>query len=237
MTTIKFRTGSTVALDAHMASDMAVIRAARVSTQGEEAHLMDGSEVDPERFIRFLMRDRHGSPFEHTAFRFFVETPMFVAREWFWHRIGSFNEESARYRVLKPHFYVPPRSRPLRQLGKPGAYRFEWGTDDQYTVMRREIEMNSKMAYGRYQTMLGAGIAREVARDVLPTNVMTSFYWTVNARALLNFISLRSTASPSTVPTFPLWEIDEAAQQVEREFGQLMPITHQAFKSAGRVAP
>ena len=83
---------------------------------------MDESD---EGLIRFLMRDRHGSPFEHNAFRFHVRCPIFVAREWFRHRIGSFNEFSLRYAKATDDFYVPEAADVRTQVGKPGAYRFE----------------------------------------------------------------------------------------------------------------
>ncbi|MEU4155729.1 FAD-dependent thymidylate synthase [Actinoplanes sp. NPDC026670] len=237
---IEFRTHSSVILDGFMASDDDVIRAAKVSTKADYVALAAEKDVpvtDKERFIGFLSRDRHGSPFEHNAFRFYVETPLFVAREWFRHRISSFNEESGRYKVLAPRFYVPPRERPLKQIGKPGAYQFEQGTDEHYQVVRDEIRQNSIETYARYQGLLAAGTAREVARDVLPVNVFTSFFWTVNARSAMNFLSLRSTFTEAKVPTFPLWEIDRAAQLVEDQFAQIMPITHAKFVEHGRVAP
>jgi thymidylate synthase (FAD) len=237
---IEFRTHSTVLLDGFMASDDHVIRAAKVSTQGDlvrQASEQGVGPLDKERFIGFLSRDRHGSPFEHNAFRFYVETPLFVAREWFRHRISSFNEESGRYKTLAPRFYLPPRERPLKQVGKPGDYTFEQGTDEHYEVVRDSIRRTSEFCYGEYTGLLTAGTAREVARDVLPVNVFTSFFWTINARSAMNFLSLRSTLTPAKVPTFPLWEIDRAAQQVEAQFAKAMPITYGAFIKNGRVAP
>ena len=151
--------------------------------------------------------------------------------------MSSFNEESGRYKVLAPTFYAPGVDRPLVQVGKPGAYTFTRGSRVQQFLTVNAIRHQSESAYATYQGMLSAGIAREVARLVLPVNVFTSFYWTVNARSLMNFLSLRSTFTEPTVPTFPMHEIDRAAQRVERLFAALMPITYRTFVANGRVAP
>src|SRR3954467_3763972 len=110
-----------VRLDDAMASDLSVANAARVSFARRKEEL---DEAD-EGLIRFLMRDRHGTPFEHNAFRFHVRCPIFVAREWFRHRIGSFNEFSMRYAKATDEFYVPEPEDVRSQVGKPGAYSFE----------------------------------------------------------------------------------------------------------------
>ena len=110
-----------VRLDEAMASDLSVVNAARVSF-GRRKEVMDESD---EGLIRFLMRDRHGTPFEHNAFRFHIRCPIFVAREWFRHRVGSFNEFSMRYARATDDFYVPAAEDVRSQVGKPGAYSFE----------------------------------------------------------------------------------------------------------------
>src|SRR5512143_303719 len=110
-----------VRLDEAMASDLSVVNAARVSF----ARRKDAMDESDEGLIRFLLRDRHGTPFEHNAFRFHVRCPIFVAREWFRHRIGSFNEFSMRYAKATDEFYVPAVEDLRSQVGKPGAYTFE----------------------------------------------------------------------------------------------------------------
>ena len=92
-----------VRLDGSMASDLSVVNAARVSFARRKEVMEDGDAG----LIRFLMRERHGTPFEHNAFRFHIRAPIFVAREWFRHRIGSFNEFSMRYAKATDEFYVP----------------------------------------------------------------------------------------------------------------------------------
>jgi thymidylate synthase (FAD) len=220
------------------AQDADVLFAARVSTKGEHSlEDVDGDAQRSEGLINYLMRDRHGSPFEHNSMTFFVSAPIFVFREFMRHRIASYNEESGRYRELRPVFYVPSPQRKLIQQGKPGAYDFVDGTQEQYDVAVREITASCERAYAAYQQMLDAGIAREVARTVLPVGTYSSMYVTMNARALMNFLSLRTKRPDSAFPSFPQREIEMVADKMEEYWAQLMPLTHGAFERNGRVAP
>src|SRR5437763_15213406 len=133
-----------VRLDGAMADDLSVVNGARVSFARRKEE-MDSSD---EGLIRLLMRDRHGSPFEHNAFRFHVRCPIFVAREWFRHRIGSLNEFSMRYAKATDDFYVPEPEDVRTQLGKPGAYRFEPVSDELAEETRQELDALYKEAYG-----------------------------------------------------------------------------------------
>jgi thymidylate synthase (FAD) len=153
------------------------------------------------------------------------------------HRIASYNEESGRYRELLPVFYVPDSSRPIIQSGKPGAYEFHQGTAEQYQLINEKVRESCVNAYENYQLMLEAGVAREVARMVLPVTIYSSAYVTVNARSLMNFLSLRRKVEGSHFPSFPQREIEMVAEQYEIHFQSLMPLTHAAFISHGRVAP
>ena len=132
MPEIEFRSDVTVELVRSSASDSDVLFAARVSTQGEQTleAAQDGQEATSRDrgLINYLMRDRHGSPFEHNSMTFYVQAPIFVFREFMRHRMASYNEESGRYRELRPVFYVPSEERNLVQVGKPGAYDFLPGT-------------------------------------------------------------------------------------------------------------
>ena len=235
MSDIKFRSDMTVELVNSMAKDSAVAMAARVSTvSGTHEDVVDLTK--DAGLINYLMRDRHGSPFEHNAFTFYVEAPLFVFREFQRHRIASYNEESGRYTELKPVFYVPNNERKLVQVGKPGAYTFEDGDYAQRMMVPAGIMRISDDAYLSYKRMLNSGIAREVARMVLPLNIYSSMYVTMNARSLMNFLSLRS-LEQGTYPSFPQWEIADVATQMELIFSEKMPLTHQAFIKNGRVAP
>ena len=226
----------TVELVKHSADDNDVAFAARVSTQGERSK-EQGDFDKLFGLINFLMRERHGSPFEHSVFTFYVKAPIFVWREHMRHRIASYNEESGRYRVLDPEFYIPSKDRKLIQVGKPGAYVFEPGTEDQYILVGRQITRACEEAYERYEIMLQEGIAREVARAVLPVNIYSSAYVTMNARALMNFLSLRRNVEGSKFPSYPQREIEVVAEKYEDIFASLMPLTHRAFNENGRVSP
>jgi thymidylate synthase (FAD) len=215
-----------VRLDGALADDLSVVNGARVSFARRKEE-MDASD---EGLIRFLMRDRHGSPFEHNAFRFHVRCPIFVAREWFRHRIGSFNEFSLRYAKATDDFYVPEAADVRTQVGKPGAYRFEQVDDELAETTRDELRAVYEQAYDTYTRLVDQGVARELARSVLPVGAYTQFYWTVNARALMNFVSLRNSE-------FAQLEIRRYAEAVEAFFAELMPVTHEAFLENGRMAP
>jgi thymidylate synthase (FAD) len=215
-----------VRLDDAMASDLSVVNSARVSF-GRRKTEMDESD---EGLIRFLMRDRHGTPFEHNAFRFHIRTPIFVAREWFRHRVGSFNEFSMRYAKATDDFYVPEADDVRTQVGKPGAYSFEPVSPELAEQTREELQAVYDHAFATYERLVDAGVARELARAVMPVGAYTEFYWTVNARALMNFVALRAHETAQR-------EIRRYAEAVETFFAEKMPVTHAAFVANDRVAP
>lgn len=234
-----FRDDVTVELVRNSAADQDVLFAARVSTAGEGS--LEELNKDAERskgLINFLMRDRHGSPFEHNSMTFFVSAPIFVFREFHRHRVGfSYNEESGRYRELEPVFYVPAPTRKLVQQGRPGKYEFVAGTEQQFAQATSAMQDAYRHSYGAYQQMLSAGIAREVARAVLPVGLFSSMFVTCNARSLMNLLSLRTKDPRAKVPSFPQREIEMVAEKMEILWAQLMPLTHAAFNDNGRVAP
>ncbi|MFG3158230.1 FAD-dependent thymidylate synthase [Streptomyces sp. NPDC048219] len=236
---IDLRGDITVELVKSSATDSDVLFAARVSTVGEQS--LDELKKDPERskgLINYLMRDRHGSPFEHNSMTFFISAPIFVFREFMRHRVGwSYNEESGRYRELQPVFYVPGAERKLVQQGRPGKYVFVEGTAEQHELVSRSMEDSYREAYRMYQEMLAAGIAREVARAVLPVGLYSSMYATCNARSLMHFLGLRTQHELAKVPSFPQREIEMVGEKMEEEWARLMPLTYAAFNANGRVAP
>lgn len=215
-----------VRLDAAMADDLSVVNAARVSFARRRE---DVDEADAG-LIRFLLRDRHGTPFEHNAFRFHIRCPIFVAREWFRHRIGSFNEFSMRYAKATDDFYVPEPDDVRSQVGKPGAYSFEPVDPELAERTRAELQAVYDTAYATYTRLVEQGVARELARSVLPVGAYTEFYWTVNARALMNFVSLRAAETAQR-------EIRRYAEACESFLAEQMPITHAAFVANDRTAP
>src|SRR5437867_2731755 len=214
-----------VALDGALATDLAVVNGARVSFNQEAQEMTERDDG----LIRFLMREGHGSPFEHGYFRFLVKAPIFVVREHHRHRAGhSYNEWSGRYSKMEPEFYVPDFVR--TQVGKPGAYTFEPVDDETRETTRAEIEENARRAYESYERMLEQGVAKEVARAVLPLSTYTKYYWSCNPRSLMHFCGLRNHEAAQ-------YEIREYAAAAESFLEKQMPITHAAFVANDRVAP
>lgn len=213
-----------VRLDSCMADDLSVVNSARVSFAVRHQELAKGDD----KLIAFLMRERHGTPFEHNALRFHVKAPIVVFREWQRHRIASYNELSGRYKEFEnPDFYVPTNWR--SQVGKPGSYSFEpWqgNTKMAASLMKRHFDDS----YDLYRWYVENGLAKEQARGVLPLYLYSEMYWTTNARALMNFLSLRN--APQA-----MWEIKEFARVIEELWAEQMPITAQAFRDNNRVAP
>src|SRR5690606_8545085 len=166
MTAPQFRSDFTVEVMDHMGDDLSPLRAARVSTKGADSRTTE--ENDGLR--RYLMREGHHVPFEHQVTTFYLEVPVFVSRQLVKHRISSISEESGRYRELDGVFYVPDGSRPVKQIGKTGAYEFVYD-DMALTVARSGLKGAAAGAWDLYATMLGAGVAKEVARMVLPVNI------------------------------------------------------------------
>lgn len=234
MTEIELSSEMTVKLVRAMASDDMVVQAAQVSAKGE-----NNPETVPLRLIQALMKGRHGSPFEHNAFTFFVEAPLFVFREWQRHRIGSFNEMSGRYTELPGKFYVPAEDRNVDNSGTKMKPEFVDGGILQKNTVSSELKDLSREAWASYKLMLNSDIANEVARMVLPLNIYSQMYWTVNARSLMNFLSLRGTQDdrPEEIRSYPQREIQMAAQQIEVIFSREMPYTYDSFVENGRVAP
>lgn len=216
------------------ASDAMVAQAARVSTTGENELTSDNIEG----LINYLLKHKHGSPFEHNIMQFYVKGPIFAFREFHRHRIGfSYNEMSARYMEMPDEFYLPPHDRPLVQTGTSAHPELSPGTPEQYDKMSDILMESYRASWDAYQKLLRRGIARELARAVLPVGIMSQMYVTCNARSLMNFLSLRVDSPDATFPSKPQWEIQQMALQMEIIFHTLMPATYKAYVKNGRVAP
>lgn len=219
------------------ARDIYVIEAMRVSTKGAKVEEYNDVEAIKGR-INWLMKNRHGSPFESNSMTFRVTAPIFVWREWHRHRIGlSYNEESGRYKVLDPVFYVPSPERKLVQEGKPGSYIMVPGSQDQHSRHLKRLVESYKLSYSLYLESLEDNVAKESARVLLPVAIYSTCYVTLNARSAMAFLSLRTTHENAAYPSTPQREIEMCAEKVEAAWAHLMPITAAAFTSYGRVAP
>ena len=234
-----------VTLERSCAYDLDVINAARVSLD-RRSEWLETSIEDPEAvwadhewvklreddkaLLGWLMRKRHGSPFEHGYFKFHVEAPIFVFREWHRHRVGhSYNEMSGRYTELEDQFYQPKAWR--TQTGKPGAYTYEEITNKSTTyVCDAVLDDIYERCWSAYQALLRKGVAKEQARCVLPVGIYSQMIWSCNPRSLMHFLSLRNAPDAQQ-------EIRELAEQVEFAFQKFMPVTAAAFVQNGRRAP
>jgi thymidylate synthase (FAD) len=240
---MEFKSTVDVQLVQSMGGDYMVVAAAKVSTNGQEAlqFAEPGSEEDNKGLINYLVKQRHGSPFEHSAMTFYVHAPILVWREWHRHRIGfSYNEESGRYKTLEPVFYIPDRERPMMKVDgwKPGRPKFlRCESDDVYSELCMNLETSYFLSYKMYQRNLELGIDPGLARDCLPVGIYSACWVTCNPRSLMSFLSLRVHDPESTFVSYPLWEIDMAARTAEEMFKKGWPITHAAFVANGRVAP
>jgi thymidylate synthase (FAD) len=213
-------------------SDLTIVEAAVVST-GVTAAGWSTDRVTG--LINRLMKDRHGGPFEHVIFRFHIKTPLFTARQLQRHRIASWNEASGRYKVMPAVAYIPPATRPMRQEGAAMDYNFI--VDESLGLATRVVmEESTKAAWRNYHRLLDAGVAKEVARMVLPVNQMTEMVVTINLRSLLNFLSLRGEGK-SVFPSHPQFEIVQIARRMEMAVAEKVPISYEAFMKVGRVAP
>lgn len=176
-------------------------------------------ETADRKLIEYLLEHGHLSPFEHSVFQFHVKCPIFVARQWMRHRIASYNEISARYTEVHDEFYYPEAFRAQDRSNRQGS--LESAALDQ-EKMRAIYDRAVKASYAAYKELLDAGAAREMARMVLPVAQYTQFYWSVNARSLLNFISLRADAHAQ-------WEIRRYAEAIQEMFRARMPWTWEAY--------
>lgn len=203
-----------------MGDDMAVVKAARVSYGNETK----GEKAD-QKLIHYLMKHNHGTPFEHIVFTFHIKCPIFVARQWFRHRIGSFNEISGRYTELETGFFVPTLLRQNKTSNHQASIDGDF-TEDEVASMMTEYNYALDIVESTYHSLLEKGVAREQARAILPLGTYTEFYWTVNARSLFNFVKLRTDESAQE-------EMRDYAQVVKQVCYEIAPWTFEAFEQVG----
>lgn len=194
-----------------MGGDNAIVQAARVS------YGKGTSKVSQDRgLIRYLMRHRHTTPFEMVEFKYHCKMPIFVARQWVRHRTANINEYSLRYSEARDEFYYPdPENIQFQNtLNKQG--RLGEVPDDLKKKVTKYFKEISDRSFEIYSELNSAGVARELARAVLPVNLYTEWYWKNDLHNLLHFIGLRS---------------DNHAQYEIRVFSDAMA------KSVKKVAP
>lgn len=225
-----------------MGGDHMIVAAARVSTSGSEAvqYADEARRDEGAGLINYLLKHRHGTPFEHAAMTFFCHAPLFVWREWHRHRMMSFNEESGRYKQLDPVFWIPRRERPMIVPPKHKPARpvyLPLADDPTYEAMIERSRAVYQACYDAYLAEIDAGIALEVARRHLPLALFSSCWVTCNPRSLMHFLSLRTHDETAAFISYPQAEIEEAARLLEAVFAAGWPLAYAAFVKNGRVAP
>lgn len=186
MTEITFRSDVTVELIDSMGTEERIVQAARASTKGAEA-----KEAVSNGLVRTLVEEGHTVPLEHCVFTFKIEAPLFVINQMVKHRISSISAHSARYSEMRPQFYVPADDRPCAQTGKPMEYNY-FHTPETTEAAQIELGGVADYAWQSYEYLLQEGVAKEVARSVLPVSMYTTIFMTVNLNSLLNIIKLRT---------------------------------------------
>ncbi len=177
----------------YMGSDAAIVQAARVSYGQGTKHVSNDRGL-----IFYLMRHRHTSPFEMCEIKLHVKLPIFVARQWIRHRTANVNEYSARYSVLSDEFYVPEGDHISAQAATNRQGRGATLGPERQNEIATSIQDNGTRSYRLYQDLLGdensddPGLAREIARSVLPINIYTEWYWKTDLHNLLHFLALRA---------------------------------------------
>jgi thymidylate synthase (FAD) len=206
----------------YMGSDKRIVDAARVSYQSGTTQVSTD-----EQLIRYLLRHKHTTPFEKVRFEFHVKLPIFVARQWIRHRTGSFNEMSARYSVLENEFHLPDTIRKQSTTNKQGS---EGGfAKDRNDMFCAQVEGFSEDSYALYEELVSQDIAREQSRMVLPVNIYTQWYWTVDLWNLMHFMRLRSDSHAQK-------EIRDYSVEIEKIVQTVCPAAYSAWCSYYRDA-
>ena len=213
-----------VALEDYMGDDLTVVNAAQASLDRESQQYGPREKA----ILLKLMSEEHGVPFEHVVMRFKLRLPIFLARQFVKHRVGSWSEHSARYSEIEPLFYVPQIGDVRRQVGSAMSYTYEvMESPADAQLFNLLLEGANQQTYRAYEYALGIGVAKEQARMVLPVNIYTTVVWTLNARSLFNFLRLRADSHAQA-------EAQVYAVEMERLATLVMPDTMQAFVAAGR---
>ena len=199
----------------HMGGDGRIIEAARVSYKSPSK----GDEAD-RKLLEYLFKNKHTSPFEMVKVTLNIKMPIFVMRQYIRHRMQNVNEVSARYTQLPNEFYIPEKWRAQDTKNKQGSIEDD-GID--HLSWSQELTMHCKESYELYETMLKGGVAREMARMVLPVNIYTEIYACWDLKNLLHFIALREDAHAQA-------EIQEYGRAIKTICSDLFPWTIAAYE-------
>ena len=202
----------------YMGNDAAIVQAARVSYGAGTKKVSEDKAL-----IRYLLRNRHTSPFEMCEVKLHVKAPIFVARQWLRHRVSSTNELSARYSVLPEEMYLPDDTQISFQSADNKQGRSAADIAPALKARVRDLLLRGQReAYAGYQELLDAEIARELARITLPVSVYTEWYWKINLHNLFHFLELR-------VDPHAQFEIRLYGEAICLIVQRLAPVAYEAF--------
>lgn len=197
--------------------DYAVVQAARVSY----GNAIKTIEAD-KKLIDYLYKHSHTSPFEMVKFKFHVRAPIFVARQWFRHRMSNYNEISGRYTSLEENLYIPTKISSQSTINKQLSADDDLSNDTLIKKTFDEYMDNAQRQYELYQKLIKLKVARETARIALPLNMYTEFYWCIDLHNLLNFIRLRSASNAQL-------EIRNYSEAIEDIIQEYCPLTMESY--------
>lgn len=240
MTTAQFTSEIKVELTGQFGDDLRICRQAWVSNLAEQAMNHDASEERQSNLIRDLMTQKHGSPFEAGYFEFFISAPRGVRDEHVRHRIGSYSSASSRYREIPPLFYIPAQDRPLK---KTDGFKKMRPVYEAYDLVHYELYRDAMQSM--YQSIVdhidalkeGGFTATEAIRFGNPDGQLIPYIARFNPRSMMHFLALRTHDEHANHPSYPMYEIEVVARQIETHFASHLPLTHHWFNEAGREAP
>ena len=203
----------------HMGSDLTVVNSARVSF-GNEKQELDKKDV---KLIHYLIKHRHTSTLEHCTVTFRFKVPLFIARQHMRHRTWSYNEISRRYTEFNIEFYEPTLFRTQHHSNRQASNETLINPEVMKGKASDVLRLHHKMSLTLYNQFLEMGICREQARGLLPQNMYTEYYGTVNLNNLIKFIELRTHSGAQ-------WEIHRVAMACLNIAEELWPESVKAYK-------
>ena len=214
----------------HMGSDLTVVNSARVSF-GKNKAILDERD---EKLIRYLIRHRHTSTLEHCSVAFRFTVPLFIRSQHHRHRTWSYNEISRRYTDIDLRFYEPPEFRTQHKSNRQASnadelinplleFETDFSSSPRKVSAAQGVREHHQRSLSLFDTLIAAGVCREQARGVLPQNLYTQYYGTVNLNNLLKFIDLRTHDGAQ-------WEIQKVAQACLEIATDLWPVTVNAYR-------
>lgn len=198
----------------HLGTDLRIVEAARISYKSPSK-----GETQDKKLLQYLYKNRHTSPFEQCSITYNIKMPIFVMRQFVRHRTFRLNEWSARYSELSDEFYIPEKWRAADVKNKQASQV----SDLDHKALTKQVQQFNETAYKTYRSLLDQGVARELARNVLPVSIFTEVYVNCDLHNLIHFLQLRDDAHAQ-------WEIQEIARAMKSIAETLFPWTFEAYE-------